>query len=140
MTLKIGYLIKNIHDAMEKRSNANLKCYNLTFSQARVLMFLMNHEGIATQKQIEDFLKVSHPTVVGIVSRLEQNGYVTTWMDETDKRNKLVQHTPKAADVSHALSVQLQEQREELLGSLSKEDISKLETLLEVISQNFEKL
>lgn len=92
----IGYLIKNIEDKLKIKVDAELKHYNLTMVQGRVLAFLNSKGGQATQKEIEVFLDVSHPTVVGIVSRLEQNGYVTSWIDRNDKRNKIVQRTKQA--------------------------------------------
>lgn len=66
MTLKgIGYLVKMIDDKMKVKADADLTHYDLTLSQCRVLTFLQSQEGQATQKEIEDFLEVSHPTVVG---------------------------------------------------------------------------
>ena len=66
----VGYFIKNINDRLKVRADADLKSYNLTLAQSRVLAFLNNQGGSATQKEIEVFLEVSHPTVVGIVSRM----------------------------------------------------------------------
>ena len=47
----------------------------------------------ATQKEIAPFLDVAHPTVVGLVSRMEQNVHVTCWPCE-DGHNKYVKLTP----------------------------------------------
>ena len=73
----VGYLIKSINDKLKVRADAELKKYHLTMSQSRVLIYLRSRGGQATQKEIETFLDVAHPTVVGLVSRMEQNGYVT---------------------------------------------------------------
>ena len=58
----IGYLLARIHSNMDRRANNNLKASGMTFSQMRLLHFLFK-QGKATpsQKDIEDFLQVSHP-------------------------------------------------------------------------------
>ena len=92
----IGYLIKNINDKLKVKADADLKNSNLTLAQSRVLAFLDSRGGQATQKEIEVYLEVSHPTVVGIISRMEQNGHLRCRVDETDKRNKIVALTEQA--------------------------------------------
>ena len=79
----IGYLIKNINDKLKVKADADLKHSNLTLAQSRVLAFLDRRGGQATQKEIEVYLEVSHPTVVGIISRMKQNGHLRCWVDET---------------------------------------------------------
>ena len=134
----IGYLIKNINDKLKVKADADLKQYNLTLAQSRVFAFLHNNGGQATQKEIEVFLEVSHPTVVGIVSRMEQNGHVTTWIDEQDKRNKIVKLTEQAEtlgmDMEHDISVN----EEKILSSLSEPDVEHLREMLLTIYKNLE--
>ena len=91
----VGYLIKRINDKLAVRADAELKQYHLTMSQGRVFQYLSSRGGQATQKEIETFLGVAHPTVVGLVSRMEQSGYVTCWPCE-DGRNKNVKLTVQA--------------------------------------------
>ena len=77
----IGYLIKNINDKLKVKADADLKHNKLTLAQSRVLTFLDSRGGQATQKEIEVYLEVSHPTVVGIISRMEQNGHLRCWVE-----------------------------------------------------------
>lgn len=93
--LETGVYFKLITDKLHAKADADLKAHGLTMTQSRVLRFLSDSGGEATQKEIEDFLSVSHPTVVGIVSRLEQNGFITFHPDSADKRNKVVVLTEK---------------------------------------------
>ena len=68
----IGYLLARIHSNMDRRANNNLKASGMTFSQMRLMHFLFKQgEATPSQKDIEDFLQVSHPTVVGLIQRLE---------------------------------------------------------------------
>jgi DNA-binding MarR family transcriptional regulator len=134
----IGYLIKNINDKLKVKADADLKQYNLTLTQSRVLTFLNRKGGQAMQKEIELFLKVSHPTVVGIVSRMEQNGYVTSWIDGNDKRNKIVKLTKQAEALGMDMEYSILSNEQKMLASLSDEDIERLREILLTIYKNLE--
>ncbi len=132
----VGWLIKNINEKLKVRADADLKRDNLTFAQSRVLIFLSSVGGQATQKEIEDFLEVSHPTVVGIVSRMEQNGFLTTWIDGKDKRNKNVKLTEQAEKIGVYMEQHLKENEKILLAPLSAEEIEQLRRMLLAIYDN----
>lgn len=134
----IGYLIKNINDKLKVRADADLKNNNLTLAQSRVLTFLDSKGGQTTQKEIEIFLEVSHPTVVGIISRMEQNGYLRCRVDEKDKRNKIVSLTEQAKALGDEMKQTIFANEQRLLASLSKEDIEKLNQMLLTIYNNLE--
>lgn len=131
----IGYLIKSINDKLKVKADESLKDSGLTFSQSRVLAYLNMHDGQATQKEIEDDLGVSHPTVVGIVSRMEQNGFLTTWFDTKQQRSKMVALTEKAMTVGADMDAAIQLQETELLDGLTQEEADVLERALTSIYQ-----
>lgn len=133
----VGYLIKNINDKLKAKADMDLRGYNLTFAQSKVLAFLHGRGGQATQKEIEIFLQVSHPTVVGIVSRMEQNGYVTCWQDE-DKRNKNIKLTHRAESLGKDMERHIQENEKKLLSPLSAEQAECLRELLSAIYEHME--
>jgi len=96
----IGALIKQINDRLQAELDAALKDGGITASQLRVLVILNESDKTVTQKDIETILGVSHPTVTGLVSRLENNGFVETYFDPLDKRNKIVRLTNKSRELS----------------------------------------
>ena len=134
----IGYLIKNINDKLKAKADADFKRYNLTLAQSRVFAFLHSNGGQATQKEIEVFLEVSHPTVVGIVSRMEQNGHVISWIDENDKRNKIVKLTEAAEALSMDMEHDISSNEQKMLASLSGEEVEQLRELLLTFYKNLE--
>lgn len=131
----VGYLIKSINDKLAARADAELKQFNLTMSQCRVFLYLSSRGGQATQKEIETFLDVAHPTVVGLVSRMEQNGYVTCWPCE-DGRNKYVKLTPQAEAIDKDMQRNQLENEERLLAPLSPEDREQLRDLLLTVAEH----
>ena len=91
-------------------------------------------------------MDVAHPTVVGLVSRMEQSGYVTCWPCE-DGRNKYVKLTPQAEAIDkdmqenmHANEEMLQRNRLEseqmLLSPLSPEEREQLRKLLITVAEH----
>ena len=134
----IGYLIKNINDKLKVKADADLKHSNLTLAQSRVLAFLDRRGGQATQKEIEVYLEVSHPTVVGIISRMEKNGHLRCRVDETDKRNKIVALTEQAKALGEEMEQRISANEKMLLASLSEADIKKIKQLLLIIYNNLE--
>ena len=134
----VGYLIKNINDKLKAKADADLKNSNLTLAQSRVLAFLDSRGGQATQKEIEVYLEVSHPTVVGIISRMEKNGHLNCWIDEKDKRNKIVALTEQAKALGKEMEQQILSNEKKLLASLSEDDIKKLKQMLLTIYNNLE--
>lgn len=128
-TMAIPLLIKQIDSRIKVKMDGHMKMWNLTASQARVLHFLQQNGGSASQKEIEEHLGVSHPTVAGLVSRLEKNGFVKVSVSENDRRNKVVTFGDKAYE--HGLSIRSQqiELEQQLMRNFSereKEDLSRL--------------
>lgn len=131
----VGYLIKRINDKLAVRADAELKQYHLTMSQGRVFLYLSSRGGQATQKEIETFLGVAHPTVVGLVSRMEQSGYVTCWPCE-DGRNKYVKLTPQAEVIDKDMQENMHANEEMLLAPLSPEERERLRDLLLTVAEH----
>lgn len=84
-----GPIMKKINEELDRKANMQIKKYNLTLTQARVIIFLAKHEGkMVTQKELEDYLQVSHPTTVTIVKSMEAKKMVKTSFDDADRRMK----------------------------------------------------
>ncbi len=132
----VGYLIKNISDKIKMHADADLKSHDLTLAQGRILGFLAERGGSAMQKEIEDFMEVSHPTVVGIVARMEQKGFLTCRTDESDKRNKIVTITEKSIRIGEDMDSMIGIQESRMVEGLSEDQITELTDALQVIYKN----
>lgn len=134
----IGGMIKYISDKVRQKADNNLKDHNVTLSQVRVLNFLWRENGSCSQKQIEDFLQVSHPTVVGLVSRMEQSGYIQTSVSPDDKRNKIVTVTDSGMSLACELCRYMEDIDKRMLVGLTDEQQVQLVDMLYIVAQNFE--
>lgn len=140
MNYGIGYQFKRINDKIKQRADADLQTHELTITQSRVLGFIMASGGQVSQKEIEHDLQVSHPTVVGLVSRMEQKGLLTSWVDPMDRRNKLIRATEKGRETDRQIDATVQKQDEMLIQGLSPEQVQSLESCLAQILKNLESI
>ena len=131
----LGYLIKQISDKMRANADAVFRKHGLTYSQVHVLSFVQACGGSATQKEIEIYLDVSHPTIVGLVSRLEKSGFVTSYVDENNRRNKIVCVTKKAQQTRESLEIERQKTERRLEQALGQQEREQLMHLLSRLSQ-----
>lgn len=132
----VGYLLKQITDKIKVSADASLKSKGLTLSQTRVLEFVSKHTEGVTQKAIEEYFQVSHPTIVGIITRMEKKDYLECWPDPEDKRNKMVRLTPKAKLISMEMKQETEGWERQLLKGLSEEQIDGLYEALYRIFEN----
>ncbi|NLD36633.1 MAG: MarR family transcriptional regulator [Desulfatiglans sp.] len=135
----IGIIIKQIHDALERMANRELKEKDLTVSQMRVLWALKNSEsGSLTLKELEKLLRNSQPTTLGIAKRLEEKGFVKGEFDSSDKRIKFVKLAPKGEEVCQDSHVHMDETEEKFLKGLTKGERTLFTELLIKINKNIE--
>ncbi len=132
----VGYFFKLIDNRLKANADAGLSKHGLTFAQSRILRFLAEHGGQATQKEIEDYAHVSHPTVVGIVTRMEQGGFLSTCTDPADKRNKIVSLTDKSKDINLEIRRSIDLSEREMLKSFTDEETEQLRGYLSRICKN----
>ena len=72
-------------------------------------------------------------TVAGIINRMEQNGFVRCRLDPADKRSKIVSQTERAAAVAQDMHATIQATEQQMLRSLTPEQIAALESALRTI-------
>lgn len=135
----IGFLIKLIHDSVEKKTNYELKKLNITLSQGRILAYLHDHMGVKTsQKDIEEYFDVTHPTVIGILKRLENKGLITSEFDDEDKRVKNIYLTQKEESIHQKMSGFQKEMEQRLLNGLTVDQVAELKLQLKTIYSNIQ--
>ena len=132
-----GPLIKQLHDRLEKRANNALREKGLTMMQVSVLLALQEREKKQlSMKELEQRFQIAQPTVVGIVARLEQKGFVEAIGDIADKRIKVARITAAGEACCKDAVIHMQETEERLLRGFSEEEKGTLNALLLRASKN----
>ena len=116
-----GMLIKQINDELLKNANNALRSQNITLAQLEVLNQLNQApEGQYSLKELEQILHVAQSTAAGIISRLEQKGFVAGYGDAADRRIKRVQITPAGVECVRTALHHRAEAEEVLLSNLTE--------------------
>ena len=129
-------LIRHIDAQIKKEIDAQFKENDLTYSQSHLLYQVGKNGGSISQKELQSRLKVSHPTVVGLVQRMEKSGFLYSRVDEKDKRNKMIYLSQKAEDFHKKLMKSRSENIQKVLKGFSEEEKSELERLLNKMIEN----
>lgn len=133
----IGSNIKYINDQMIQRMNHNLKHDNLTATQLNCLIQLdQNQRSSLESKELEKLLRVSQPTVAGIVQRLVAKGLISTLNSPEDRRVKLIQLTTAGMELIDKAKEDMQRADRKLVVALTDEEQAIFATLLEKIAQS----
>ncbi len=134
----VGFWIKVVYDSMETNANRSLKKIGLTLSQAKLLAYLNDRKRIKTsQKDIEDFFKVTHPTVIGILNRLKQKGLIEKEFDDKDRR-KYVTLTEEGRKMHKEMSNHRKKTEGSMMKDFSDKDAAKLISYLEKLYNNIQ--
>ena len=136
---EIGYLIHKIDTKIKANMDQELSRHDLIFSQSQVIHLLRLNGGQLSQKALQDLMKVSHPTVVGLVQRLESNGYVKTEIDENDKRYKIVTLCDIADEFKKDMMRSKERFDKKMFQDLPQEKLDELYQILQKMYENIEK-
>lgn len=132
-----GILIKQIHDALEKHTNNALRDKDLTMAQLNALLALSHSsEKQASLKELERILRVAQSTTAGIISRLEQKGFVESFGDAADKRIKIVRITSLGEKFCQLAEQGMEEAESILLAGLTDIESDMFLSLLQKVSNN----
>lgn len=137
----ISFIVKHISVGVDRYVNNELKEFGLTLTQMRVMGFIKHRGELDTSfSNIEEFLSVSHPTVIGIIKRLEQNGFVIVNTPTTDKRVRLVSLTDKHKDLFKSFDESQLRLEGKLVSNLTDKEIANVKNCLNVMLSNLHTL
>ena len=132
----ISFLMKLIADRV-----STLFCLRaevpLTAAQSRVVMYLEAcGGGPLSQKEIEQYLNVTHTTAKGLLQRLEEKGFVRTAFDSKDGRVKNAYLTEQARKCRDELMDHICALTDQMMQGISAEEETQLFELLRRVYGN----
>jgi len=135
----VGLLIKQVHDALGKVANKELKSRDVTFSQMQMLWALKNSKsGTLSMKELEKSLRLAQPTTLGLAKRLEEKGFVKSNFDSVDKRIKFIKIAANGDKICQKSQVHIDETEKKLQKGLTKGERMLLHELLLKLCKNIE--
>lgn len=133
-----GFFIQQIHNALEKDANNQLRKKELTFSQINVLLTLADvPEKKLSFKELEKSIALAQSTTAGLISRLGLKGLVSVSGDRSDKRMKYVQLTTAGECCCKDAETARFDVEEKLLMPLSESERKEFLSLLKKVNRSF---
>ena len=125
-----GHLVRVLHSCTDQAMNAALEQMDLTAAQGRILSYLAHCTEPVCPKDVEKRFRLSHPTVSGILSRLEQKGFVALLSDENDRRCKRIRILPKGEECHQKIHEAIAQNEEQLVRHFSESEQEQFRQLL----------
>ena len=98
-----GPLFRMLHSCSAQALNTALEEMDLTAAQGRIMGYLAHSKTAPCSRDIEEVFRLSHPTVSGLLSRLEKKGFIEFRPDGQDRRCKRIYVLPKGKECNEAI-------------------------------------
>ena len=108
---------------MNKYANKKLKPYGLKFNELNIIRFVAQTNKVVYQKTICQNFQLPHSTVVGIVFRLEDKGWLLMGNSHFDKRHTRIVITDKGKNLIQETEDIYQDIMNKMKMILSEEEI-----------------
>ena len=87
----LGHRVRILSQAIRQAIDRKLCDLDLTGQQSFIIRYLSERQGeVVYPKDIERRFNLTHPTVSGLLSRLEQKGFLELKTDPSDRRSRQI--------------------------------------------------
>lgn len=117
-----GHLARVLHWCTHHSMTNALEKMDLTAAQGHIMGFLA-HTGLPPcPRDIEAEFQLSHPTVSGLLSRLEQKGFIELRTDPDDRRCKRIYVLPKGKECQELMHSTIAENEHRMVQNFTPEE------------------
>ena len=122
MQPKFGFLVRILHWCTHQSMDNALETMELTAAQGHIMAYLAHQETPPCPRDIESAFQLSHPTVSGILSRLEQKGFIQLRTDPEDRRCKRIYILEKGIQCHELMHKTIQNNEKRIVEGFSPEE------------------
>ena len=132
LSVHYGHLVRILHWCCDQTMTEALNNMGLTASQGRLMAFLAHRgEQPTYARDVEAELHLTHPTVSGLLSRLEQKGFVELKTDPNDRRSKRIVISEKGRACHERMHAAIIENESRIVQGFTEEEKTLLARLLQ---------
>lgn len=125
-----GHHFRVLHWCTAGLLNEAVAEFGLTASQGRILGYIANQSEAPCAKDLEDFFHLSHPSISGVLKRLEQKGFLEFRCDEEDRRCRRIYLLPKGIECHANIVSQIECIESQITRGFSPEEQSQFRDFL----------
>ncbi len=139
-TENIGILIAEIARLWRYRLDQRLQPLGLSQAKWLVLVHLWHgHDGLI-QKELAQRIGIEGPTLVGLLDRMAEDGWVVRREAGHDRRSKTVHLTGKAHEILKKIKTEAAQLRKEILADIPPAQVQRCANVLQRIKKKAESL
>ncbi len=131
----IAYWVCRTAHAFERALNEQLTPLGITQRQWQVLGWLA-HEGELAQTELADRMRIEAATLVGILDRMERDGWITREPSPVDRRKKLIRPTPRVEPVWSQIVAGARRVRAQATRGINPKELQRVRRVLAAIQDN----
>ena len=117
-----GHLARILHWCTDQAITRALEEMDLTSAQGHIMGFLAHRKSPPCPKDIEEAFHLSHPTVSGLLSRMEKKGFVELRPDENDRRCKRIYVLDKGIECQQQIHQSILKIEQQLVSGFTPEE------------------
>lgn len=117
-----GSRFRILHSCADQRMNSALAQMDLTAAQGMIVGYIARSDHPPCPRDLEEFFQLSHPTVSGLLSRLERKEFIEFRPDLHDRRCKRIYLLPKGAQCHERIIQTIQEMEQTIVQGFSQEE------------------
>ena len=133
-----GHYPKTLHGILEQLMAREIVDLDLTPTQGMIVGYLMHHREPPCARDLEGFFDLSHPTVSGLLSRMEAKGFIEIRPDEKDRRVKRIYPMEKCFACHARISSCVKDNERQMVLGFTQEEREIFEGLLLRAIENLE--
>ena len=131
MSLHYGHLIRILHSCTDQVMSGALADMELTAAQGHIMGFLAHCKEPPCPRDIEEAFRLSHPTVSGLLARLERKDFIALRTDAADRRCKRIDIRPKGWECLDTMHRTILANEERLVQGFTEDEKAQFALLLE---------
>ena len=130
MSVHYGHLLRILHWCTDQSMTNALEKMELTAAQGHIMGFLAHCQNPPCPRDVEEEFHLSHPTVSGLLARLEKKDFIQLRPDEHDRRCKRIHVLPKGRQCMENMHQVIQNNEKRLVEGFSQEEQALFANLL----------
>ena len=131
-----GHLIRVLQNCTQQTMTNALASMELTSAQGRIMGFIAHQQEAPCAKDIEEAFQLSHPTVSGLLTRLEKKRFIELRPDPHDRRCKRIYILEKGWQLHDTVHAAIDQNEQRMVQDFTEEEKAVFQTLLLRAIQN----
>jgi MarR family transcriptional regulator for hemolysin len=131
----VGFWVFVTNRDLARALTHELAPFGITSRQWEVLVWVASAERMS-QSELAELMSIEAPTLVGVLSRMERDGWIQRVPDDNDRRKKLIRITQRVVPLWDELMQCIHHVRAQATRGLSPEQIANLRDTLATVRHN----